>query len=116
MPDRDLRFFDSDSHVIESAATLEGYIDASYLDALIALRPPNGTIPGAKPSRAPDQQAYAPNAIAFPRRLGSSDAAPPIGSASRFKGAVPLPDTNTSPSSRMSDMDLDGIDIAMLLP
>jgi uncharacterized protein len=103
MPDRPFKFFDSDAHVVEPASVLYELVEARWRGALDA-------------QASSEVRTYSPNSISFARRLASHDPAPPIGSTTRFRGKDPSPDTSSNTASRIEDMDLDGIDLAMLLP
>ena len=102
------KVFDSDAHVSEPPEAIDAYVDSAYKSALDKLK-----LPGIK--------TYRPNQIGFQRRLGAKrsadDAKPKAAQPTQGRHKQkPQPNTNTDPHQRISDMDIEGVDTAVMLP
>jgi len=102
------RIFDADAHVSEPPEIIEQYIESAYKEKLLKWK-----VPGAA--------TYRPNYVTFSRVLGDSPSAENTKPVARVTSSPrhrqkPLPNTNTDPKERITDMNQEGIDAGMILP
>ncbi len=125
MARRGYRIFDADTHIIEPVEPIEAYLSAADRARLAALGPAVRRAP-AKGGMSRYQVGKRP---ALDRRLGSRERVePPTAVARGLKDGgtpwdvrwqgPPFPSERVSfdPQARVSDMDIEGIDVNMILP
>src|SRR5436309_6799424 len=120
-----LRIFDADTHVIEPAEPIEAHLTAQGRARLVAA----GDAVQRGPAKAGMSRYLVGKRPKLDRRLGSLErVAPPSGGARgardggtpwdvRWQGP-PFPTDRVSfdPHARVSDMDIEGVDVNMILP
>jgi len=119
------RIFDADTHIIEPVEPIEAHLPAAARARLAAL----GPLVGRGPAKAGMSRYLIGKRPKLDRRLGSLErVAPPSGGARgardggtpwdvRWQGP-PFPTDRVSfdPHARVSDMDIEGVDVNMILP
>jgi predicted TIM-barrel fold metal-dependent hydrolase len=103
------RIFDTDTHVWDTAETIEQYLDPTYRDAFAAFE--------REPFRNTDRHLVRTEWRAASRRLGSRG---PVERTANhgmgFRGTEPDPIANWESDRRIKDMDIEGIDVHMIVP
>jgi uncharacterized protein len=103
------RIFDTDTHVWDTAETLEQYIDPQFREALAKVQ--------REPFKGSDRHLLRTEWREANRRLGSREqVARGSGFGSGFRGQEPDPLGNWEPERRIKDMDIEGIDVHMIVP
>lgn len=110
------RIIDADTHVYEPAEVLEKNLDPEYGKRIDELR--SQVISVTPAIKGPVY--YCLGRKSFWRPLGKASAgersATPQIMVPAFKGRMPVQDTSTDPHARVKDMDVEGVDTAVLYP
>jgi uncharacterized protein len=120
-----IRIFDADTHVIEPVEPIEEFLPSAARARLAAL----GPLVGRGPAKAGMSRYLIGKRPRLNRRLGSHERVdPPSGGARgardggtpwdvRWQGPpFPADRVSIDPHARVSDMDLEGVDVNMILP